>query len=211
MIHFTTQGGKMSRLSVFAIALSAAFLFNFAAGNPVIADDVTDSINEALKQYGKGEFAEAVQSLDYAAQLIRQKKGGQLEAFLPQPISGWKAEEAKSQAMGSAMFGGGVTAERSYVKGDSRVNVTILTDSPMMQAMMMMFANPMMATSDGGKLEKFNAERAIVKYSSETKDGDINMVIANRFLVTVQGNNVARQDLIAFAQGIDFKKLALMP
>lgn len=201
----------MSRLSVFAIALSAAFLFNFVAGNPVIADDVTDSINEALKQYGKGEFAEAVQSLDYAAQLIRQKKGGQLEAFLPQPISGWKAEEAKSQAMGSAMFGGGVTAERSYVKGDSRVNVTILTDSPMMQAMMMMFANPMMATSDGGKLEKINAERAIVKYSSETKDGDINMVIANRFLVTVQGNNVARQDLIAFAQGIDFKKLALMP
>jgi hypothetical protein len=69
----------------------------------------------------------------------------------------------------------------------------------------------MMATSDGGKLEKINAERAIVKYSSETKDGDINMVIANRFLVTVQGNNVARQDLIAFAQGIDFKKLALMP
>lgn len=201
----------MSRLSVFAIALSAACLFNFVAGNPVIADDVTDSINEALKQYGKGEFAEAVQSLDYAAQLIRQKKGGQLEAFLPQPISGWKAEEAKSQAMGSAMFGGGVTAERSYVKGDSRVNVTILTDSPMMQAMMMMFANPMMATSDGGKLEKINAERAIVKYSSETKDGDINMVIANRFLVTVQGNNVARQDLIAFAQGIDFKKLALMP
>jgi hypothetical protein len=179
--------------------------------SPVLADDVTDSINEGLKQYGSGDFAGAVQSLDYASQLIRQKKGGQLEAFLPKPISGWKAEDAKSQAMGSAMFGGGVTAERSYVKGDSHVNIKIITDSPMMQGMMMMFSNPMLATSDGGKLEKINGEKAIVKYSNENKDGAINVVIAGRFLVTVEGNDVARQDLIAYAQGIDFKKLAAMP
>lgn len=201
----------MFRWSFSAIIIAAAFLCMFVASNPVLADDVTDSINEALKHYNKGDFADAVQSLDYAAQLIRQKKGGQLEAFLPNPLPGWKAEEAKSQAMGAAMFGGGVAAERSYVKGDGRIDVKILTDSPMMQAMMMMFSNPTMATSDGGKLERINGEKAIVKYSNDTKDGEINMVIANRFLITVQGNDVARQDLISFAQGIDFKKLAAMP
>lgn len=201
----------MHRLFLSAVAVVAALLLFSVASRPVLADDVTDSINEALKQYGKGEFADAVQSLDYAAQLIRQKKGGQLEAFLPKPISGWKAEEAKSQAMGSAMFGGGVTAERAYVKGDSRVDVKIITDSPMMQGMMMMFSNPMLATSDGGKLEKINGEKAIVKYSNENKSGNINVVIAGRFLVTVDGNDVSRSDMIAFAQGIDFKKLAVMP
>ena len=201
----------MHRLIISAMTVAAAFLFMSVVSSPVMADEVTDSVNEALKQYSNGEFADAVQSLDYAAQLIRQKKGGQLEAFLPKPISGWKAEDAKSQAMGAAMFGGGVTAERSYVKGDSRVNVKIITDSPMMQGMMMMFSNPMMATSDGGKLEKINGERAIVKYSNENKDGNINIVIAGRFLITVDGNDVGRPDLIAFAQGIDFKKLAVMP
>ena len=201
----------MHRLFISAMTVVAALLLISVVSSPVLADDVTDSINEALKQYGKGEFADAVQSLDYAAQLIRQKKGGQLEAFLPKPISGWKAEEAKSQAMGSAMFGGGVTAERSYVKGDSRVDVKIITDSPMMQGMMMMFSNPMLATSDGGKLEKINGEKAIVKYSNENKNGNINVVIAGRFLITVDGNDVSRLDMIAFAQGIDFKKLAVMP
>ena len=201
----------MHRLSISTMTVAAAFLFMSVVSTPVLADDVTDSINEALKQYNNGEFTDAVQSLDYASQLIRQKKGGQLEAFLPKPISGWKAEDAKSQAMGSAMFGGGVTAERSYVKGDSRVNIKIITDSPMMQGMMMMFSNPMMAISDGGKLEKISGEKAIVKYSNDNKDGNINMVIAGRFLITVEGNDVARQDLIAFAQGIDFKKLAEMP
>ena len=201
----------MHRLSAFTMTVAAAFLFMTVVSSPVLADDVTDSINEALKQYNNGELADAVQSLDYSAQLIRQKKGGQLEAFLPKPISGWEAENAKSEAMGSAMFGGGITAERSYVKGDSRVNVKIITDSPMMQGMMMMFSNPMMATSDGGRLEKISGEKAIVKYSGDNKDGNINMVIAGRFLVTVEGNDVAREDLIAFAEGIDFKKLALMP
>jgi hypothetical protein len=201
----------MHRLIISTVTVAAVFLFMSVVSSPVLADDVTDSITEALKQYKNGEFADAVQSLDYASQLIRQKKGGQLEAFLPTPIPGWKAEDARSQAMGSAMFGGGVTAERSYVKGNSRVNVKIITDSPMMQGMMMMFSNPMMATSDGGKLEKINGERAIVKYSNENKDGNINMVIAGRFLITVDGNDVVRQDLIAFAQGIDFKKLAVMP
>jgi hypothetical protein len=201
----------MHRLSISIMTVAAAFLFMPITSSPVLADDVTDSINEALKQYNNGEFADAVQSLDYASQLIRQKKGGQLEAFLPAPVPGWKAEDAKAQAIGSAMFGGGVTAERSYVKGASRVNVKIITDSPMMQGMMMIFSNPMMATSDGGKLEKINGEKAIVKYSNDNKDGNINMVIAGRFLITVEGNDVARQDLIAFAQGIDFKKLAAMP
>ncbi|MDZ7582039.1 MAG: hypothetical protein U5R30_16000 [Deltaproteobacteria bacterium] len=83
-----------------------------------------------------------------------KKKADSWRPFCRTLFRGWKAEDAKSQSMGSAMFGGGVAAERSYVKGDSRVNVTIITDSPMMQAMMMMFSNPMMATSDGGKQEK---------------------------------------------------------
>ncbi len=201
----------MHRLSISTVTVAAVFLFLSVISSPVLADDVTDSINEALKQYNNGEFADAVQGLDYASQLIRQKKGGQLEAFLPKPIPGWKAESATSQAMGSAIFGGGVTAERSYTKDASRANVKIITDSPMMQGIMMMFSNPMLATSDGGKLEKINGEKAIVKFNEADRDGTINLVIANRFLITVEGNDITREDLAAFAQGIDFKKLAAMP
>jgi uncharacterized protein YdeI (BOF family) len=201
----------MHRLSISIMTVAAAFLIMFVVSSPVLADDVTDSINDALKQYDSGEFAGAVQSLDYASQLIRQKKSGQLEAFLPVPISGWEAEKATSQAMGSAVFGGGVTAERSYSKGDSHVNVKIITDSPMMQGMMMMFSNPMLATSDGGKIEKINGEKAIVKYNNEDKAGTVTVVIAGRFLITVEGNNVDRKDLTAFTQAIEFKKIAAMP
>jgi len=177
----------------------------------VYADDVTDSISEAMDAYKDGEYTEAVESLNYASQLIQQKKGEGLTSFLPKPLSGWTAKNPESQAMGAAMFGGGVTAERRYTKDKSRVDVRIITDSPMMQGVMMMFSNPMFASSDGGKLGKIKRQKAIVKYDESKGKGEIKIVIANRFLVMVEGNKVTKDDLTDYAKAINYKKLKSLP
>jgi hypothetical protein len=80
-----------------------------------------------------------------------------------------------------------------------------------MQSVMMMFTNPMFATSDGGKLEKVGDQKAIVKYEADRKRGDIKIVVANRFLITVEGRNVTKEDLEAYAKAIDYKKLESIP
>ncbi|TCK17423.1 hypothetical protein DFR30_0653 [Thiogranum longum] len=183
----------------------------FMLSGPGYADDIEDSINEALEYYHDGEYKDAVESLNYATQLIQQKKGGELEAFLPEPLDGWSAQPPSSQAAGGAMFGGGVTAERTYSKNASSVTVRIITDSPMMQGMMMMFSNPMFAASDGGKLERVGRQKAIVKFDSDNRQGEINIVVAKRFLVTIEGNDVSAEDLKAYAEAIDYKKLKDMP
>jgi polyhydroxyalkanoate synthesis regulator protein len=191
---------------LFILAAMGVMLFSAM----VYADDITDSINEALQYYKEGKYSDAMGSLNYASQLIGQKKGGDLQAFLPKPLQGWTAEEPSSQAAGSQMFGGGVTAERTYTKDIGSVTVGIVTDSPVLQGMMMMFTNPMMATVDGGKLEKIGGEKAIVKYNSGDKSGNINIVIASRFLVTVEGSSVSLEDLKAYAGAVDYKKLATL-
>jgi hypothetical protein len=189
-----------------AVVVCCGMLFSGLAW----ADDVTDAINEGLQNYKDGKFSEAMTSLNYASQLIGQKKGGDLQSLLPQPLAGWEAEEATSQSVGAAMLGGGVSAERQYNKGSSSVRIQIVTDSPMIQSMMMMFGNPMLAGADGGKMEKISGEKAIVKYSAADKSGDIRLVVANRFLVTLDGNDVSLEDLKAYAAKIDYKKLAAM-
>ncbi len=175
------------------------------------ADDVEDSVKEGLEYYKDGDYSSAAGSLEYAAQLIRQKKGGQLEVFLPKPLPGWTAENASSQAMGAAMFGGGVTAERKFKKDNSRITVQIVTDSPMMQGMMMLFTNPAFAAADGGKLEKIKGQKAIVKYTPTTKKGDIKIMVVNRFLVSIEGNDISKEDLKNYAKAIDYKKLSALP
>lgn len=177
----------------------------------VFADEVTDTIQEALKNYNEGKYAEAAGSLDYAAQLVRQKKGSMLQKFLPNPMTGWTAEDAKSETMGAAMFGGMLSAERRFKKGETgSVNVKIVTDSPMLQSMMMVFQNPMLATSDGGKMAKVKDQKAIVKYRADDKTGEITLVVANRFLVQVEGDSVTEQEMLDYAGAVDFSGLNSM-
>ena len=133
-----------------------------------------------------------------------------MESFLPEPLSGWATQKTSSQAMGAAMFGG-ITAERQYSKDSSSITVQIITDSPVMQSMMMMFSNPMFATSDGGKLEKIGRQKAIVKYDPKRKVGEINIVVANQFLVSIEGQGVSEEDLKAYAKAVDYKKLKTLP
>jgi len=191
---------------VLLVVLVCGIVFSgFAYG-----DEVTDAINEALQSYQNGKYSDAMTSLNYASQLIGQKKGGDLQSFLPQPLNGWTAEDATSQAVGAAMLGGSVSAERHYKKESSTVSIQIVSDSPMLQGMMMMFTNPMLAGADGGKLEKIAGEKAIVKYDAQQKNGTINLVVANRFLITVEGNESSLDDLKAYAGKIDYKKLATL-
>ncbi len=189
------------------LVVSSLFFILITSSVSGYADDVEDSIKEALGYYQSGEYKDALDSLDYASQLIMQMKGKGLEAFLPEPLSGWTAQKATSQAAGAAMFGGGVTAERTYSKGPSTVTVKIITDSPMLQGMMMMFSNPMFASADGGRLERIARQKAIVKFDPATNKGEITMAVANRFLVTIKGSGVTREELKTYAEAIDYRKL----
>jgi len=195
----------MTKTTVLACVLLAV------AGAASAGDEVLESIKEGTEFYNNGEYADAVTSLNYAVQLIQQKKGDVLKDLLPGPLEGWTAEDAESQSAGAAMFGGGVTAERNYTRGDSRITIRMITDSPMMQGVMMMFSNPMFATSDGGKLERIGKQKAIVKYEEDNKSGDLQMVVNNRFLVMVEGDAVTRDELLAYAAAIDTKKLSELP
>ena len=179
---------------------------------PVFADEVTDSITQGLDQYKKGSYAEAMTSLNFAAQKIGQIKADGLKVLIPKPLAGWTADEVVSQAAGTAMFGGGLSAEGRYHKGDKGdITVKIVTDSPLLQSMMMLISNPMFATSSGGKLEKIKNQTAIVKYEAQGKRGDINVVVAGKVLVTVEGNEVTQDELMAYAKAVDYEKIAAMP
>jgi hypothetical protein len=183
----------------------------FSCG-PVFADEVTDSITQGLDQYKKGSYTEAMTSLNFAAQKIGQIKADGLKVLIPKPLSGWTADEVVSQAAGTAMFGGGLSAEGHYRRGDKGdVTVKIVTDSPLLQSMMMLISNPMFATSSGGKLEKIKNQTAIVKYEAQEKRGDINVVVAGKILVTVEGNEVSWDDLMDYAKAVDYEKITALP
>jgi len=171
-------------------------------------DDVLTTVNEAVKQYKAGDLAGAASNLDYASQLVRQKKSERMKDLLPEPLAGWEGKPANAQTLGTAVFGGGVTVSREYKKGDAKVFIEIVSDSPVLQSVMMMLNNPMFAGASGGNLKTIKGQRAIIKYDNGKRSGDVNIVVAGRFMVTLKGTRVDQQTLIDYAEAVDFVSLS---
>ncbi len=174
------------------------------------ADDVLEAIQEATEAYNEKAYTEAVESLEYAKQLIQQLTSEGLENFLPKPLEGWKAKEAKSQNLG--MLGGSAGIEQEYWKagsgnqGRSRVTISIMGESPMFKGMMGMF-NPAIVGATGGKLQKIKRNKAVVKYSTDNRKGEIMINVGKKYLVIVKGSNVDKEDLMNYAKAVDYKGL----
>jgi hypothetical protein len=168
----------------------------------IAADEILDAIDSARKAYQAGDMANAKQSLEVASQLIAQKNAEAFSALLPAPLSGWKAEKAQATAVGMALFGGASAATRRYTNssGDN-VEVSITGDSAMIMQFGPMLNNPALAGAMG-KLVRVGDQRAI-----QTNEGDIMLMVANKFLVHVQGSADAATKL-AYAQAVDIAKLS---
>jgi len=192
-------------MKLFLIAM-CVFLAAIIPGH-VMADDVTDQINEGLKAYEKKDFGTAVMALDAASSLIRQQKAEGLTAFLPAPLSGWKANDAESSSAGSAMFGGGSNASRTYTKetgnGFAEIEISITSDSPMIQTMAMMFSNPMFM-GEGNKILIVDGQKTL----QNSDDNSLTAMVAGKVMVLVDGNEeVAPQDLKDYFKAVEISKL----
>lgn len=171
--------------------------------SPALADDVTDQIQEGLKAYEKGDLDTATIALDTATGLIREMQANSLTEVLPEPLSGWTAEEAETSTAGAAMFGGGMQASRSYRKDDEHVSISITGNSPMLQAMSMMFANPAMMGGDG-KLVVVDGRKVI----QNKQDHSLQTMVNNNFLVSVEGDDLTTDESVkAYFQAVDFAGL----
>lgn len=187
------------------------------------ADDVVNQINEGLTAYKAGKLSQAASELEFAIQAIRQKQAEGLKEVFPKPPAGWKAEDPEVGAAGSmAMMGGGISAKCTYTsekaiptdpkdpeagEQNPSVQVEIVGESPLLQGMMAMMANPMFATSGGGKMVKLASYKALLKAEKNSRV-ELSVVVGNKLLVTVKGDDGAvEKDVMAIAKGVDFAKL----
>jgi len=188
----------MRSLFIFA---AAAIVVAFAAGQPAAADDITNAIDQGRKAYQAGDLAGAKQSLDLASQLIGQKNAEAFGKLLPAALAGWKAEELQTASLGAVGFGAS-TASRNYTnaKGDN-IEVQITGDSAMIMQFASVLANPQIAGAMG-KIVMVGSQRAI-----QNRDGDLHMVVNNKYLVVVQGSGSVN-DKLAYARAVDVARLS---
>jgi hypothetical protein len=136
-----------------------------------------------------------------------------LQATLPE-VSGWQMGKPRGERMTSPVAY--AESRARYTKGDSRVDVKIVDSgfAPLMIApwSMMLASGYSRETSEGyEKAVTVNGQPAFEKWNSDRKDGELNVLVNKRFLVTIDGNDIASTETLhEFAGKIEFEKLATL-
>ena len=189
----------------------AAMMILGLTGGAALADEISDQIKRGMKLYEDGNLSGAVEELEFALAQMRQKKAESLTTIFPKAPSGWKAEKPQAQSAGRAMLGGGINVTQTYVQdgGQGRVSMEVLTDSPFIQTLGMILANPMMMQGgDQGKLIRIHGEKGVIK-EMQGNAAELQVLIDKKILFKVEAREVKQAGQVTrqFAEMMDVKKL----
>jgi hypothetical protein len=197
----------MKTLSIFSVLLSASLFLN-GCGNKEEQTEENDSPTEALqaiadkaKEMGNGATVDPV---DFR----------KLKELMPEKLIGLKRSEStgeKSGAMGFTVS----TAQAKYGgKGDATLEIEIVDTGGIAGVSTMALATWSMADIDkettNGYEKTTNLEgyKAFEKYDNNIKSGEINVLVADRYIVNVEGNDVSMEQLKEALKEIELSKLA---
>jgi len=182
------------------------------------ADAAAAQMAEAMKTGGAG-MAGAAQAMGTAlgaTQAAEAVDFRELKALLPEDLSGMKranAEGERSSAMGFTIS----KAEARY-ESDSDANVRItITDVGAMAGVAAMATYAWAAGSINRETETsyersvtINGYKGYEKYDRQTNSGEMQVLVAGRFVVEVDGNNMPMDAIKAALEKVDLGKLESM-
>ncbi len=180
----------MTRFGPLAAAMTLTLLVLSAR-----ADEVTDQLDAARKAYDTGELRGAIQALSFATARIQEKINDQLLKLLPEPLPGWQAEAAQSEAGGIAAMVAGTIISRTYRREDgAEVELRLMADSPMMAMMTMMMQTPfLMQASKEMRVYTNRGYQGMIQHTDDSDVWEISLMVGNRVVVQAKGSQIQDQ------------------
>jgi hypothetical protein len=173
---------------------------------PAGADEITDQMDAAQKEYESGELRNAVQTLQFAAASIQERINLDLLKLLPEPQGGWQADDPQAQSAGMAAMIAGTNLTRRYYRDDgAEVDISIMADSPLMPMMTMMLSSPMMMqTNPGTRIYNHAGQRGMIQHEKDSGSWEISLLVANKILVKVDGSGLQdKEGVESYLKAID--------
>ncbi len=208
----------MSRRSLPVLAVlatlvlcSATFQKRVKTAGPA---DFPGILKEISATWNAGEYGACLAHLKKANGLVLEKRSEAIRAALPAAPAGWKLEPAKKNAGGDAMAAafagaiGNVTQVRySQEGGRGTVNISLMSDSPMVQMFNMWAANPAML-GEGAELIEYEAHRAVLK--KESSGLNLSILIHKKHMCEIKVRGMEEDALFAMFDQSVVDKLAMV-
>lgn len=138
-----------------------------------------------------------------------------LKVLLPEDVAGWKRKEAKGEKTGAMGLALSQVSARYQPPAGATGNLSLkITDVGSLSGPMAMglagWASLEIDRESDDEYEKsttFGGYKAFEKYNSKRKNGELKVLVANRFIVEARGHDVKMADVKEAAGKVDLKKL----
>lgn len=198
----------MKTTKLLALLLAATFLLSNCGGKK--EDETKEEPKTAAEALQNVADEAEKMAKDGPKEVVDAKA---LKELLPADADGLPRTEASSEKTGAMGFKVS-TANAKYREGDSSIEVSIVdvagTGAIMGMAAWAMIDVDKENESGYEKTTTYKDHKAFEKYNKDSKDGEMAVLLANRFVVSVKGNNVAMDKIKATLDDIDLGKLADM-
>ncbi len=179
------------------------------------ADEITEGIDYGKEAYEDGSYSEAIDELEIAISQIRSLQTSEVRRALPEPLTGWTAEDQESQAASFGFFGGSssVGATRIYYEeeSDQSIEISIMGESPLLQQLRMIIQNPGLQPGTKLEIERIEGKRRKIaaKYSAEDMEGTLSLELEEaEIFITVEGWDISDKEILReYLRAIDFELL----
>ncbi|MBK7869830.1 MAG: hypothetical protein IPJ74_03635 [Saprospiraceae bacterium] len=164
-------------------------------------DDPMEATKEALRQLSAGDV-DAKEVVSYQS----------LKDLMPNSLLGMKRTNIEGQKSG--MQGLSIsTATAEYEEGEKELDVSIVDagGSTLTLAGLAMWANmEFERESDDGyeRTTKIDGHKAFEQYDKKNKSGQLSVLVDNRFVVNIEGENISENDLRKALNDISLRKIS---
>ena len=171
----------------------AAALTVMTVSGTTLADEVTEQIETARKDYLAGDLPNAVSGLEFALEALRRKQGEAFLAAFPEPASGWELEPTSKDTAATVPLAGTVL-QRVYrqIGGNGRIEAQLMTGGSILQGFAAMLTNPQfLAVQPGAKRIRIGRENAVLIFDDAQRSGQLVLDLAGKATINMQGSELA--------------------
>ncbi|MDZ4679083.1 MAG: hypothetical protein SH848_00945 [Saprospiraceae bacterium] len=211
---------KLLILSIICLAFALVNCSGSKSAEEKAMEEASSNLKEAgkdmeeagtdMEKAGK-EMAKAMEGLASGEKLpvVDPKK---MKALLPETLMGMKRTEYESESVGAGGFQIS-NAKAAYEKDGGKIRINLADTGGAGMAMMGMAAWASISidkeTQDGyERTGEIDGYKSFERYDRTGKNGEVSILVAKRFIVSVNGDNVEEGDLKKAVESIDLDKLA---
>ncbi|NKN32075.1 hypothetical protein [Marichromatium bheemlicum] len=155
-------------------------------------DPVIEQLEAAATAYEENSLRGAIGHLEAAIAEIQEQIGANLLKLLPEPLDGWRADEAVAESGGMASMITGTHLSRRYTREDgAEITLNLMADSPMMPMLTMALSMPMMMQGNPDlKPYALAGHRGMVEHAADSEDYEITLMVGARLVIQAQGSGL---------------------